>query len=420
MKKTLTVNCGSVLLLSDREHILDQYDTITFNCGGVAVSDAIYAELMKKNTMFNCGSTSILPAPKNPVRVEGRLQVEEGDSFEGMTPVCDEAVLAPECVAAVEKMEGLMVLGTLYYHQDIPLGVISGIRARNRVPYEGGSKLIFEDVTLDDAGAWQAGGRYFVTRSLFAMDGDVLRALRERDVKFRCQRLYIDEALYETHADLFTRNEELRLIPEGHAVAREAAPLLDLYVTHGEKIYLMDDLTIAKRDAKYLDKFISLIVKGEVKLPIECVGDARKKIKADAIRVFEGEYLQIDSFRTLGHDFFEAAKAQGQEYAIEVDGALILGDDVTAEDVRIITYFAVDGAALAPSATHAHLSQVGGEVDGVLLGGLSELRQMYASMPPEAQAGLAAMIPGQFRTLLGLEAGDADSTQINCGSYMLI
>ena len=132
--------------------------------------------------------------------------------------------------------------------------------------------------------------------------------------------------------------------------------------------------------------------------------------------------MQIDGIKTISRAMLQSAQAAGTRYTADVDGILILEDDVTIEDIQSFISLKVDGVLLTPNATHAYLSSIS-TVDGSMLGSISEIKKMASDSPDAMRQQLGGMLPKQLLQALGLaadnETGD-NGTMLNGSPFVLI
>jgi len=415
----MIVNTGAVIILKDRENMLEQYDTLVFNCGNVLISGELYAKATAANAMFNCGDVAVIKEPQRPVRISGLLTLGANSDHAGCYVVCDDAHITAQGVAAVESMEGMAVLDTLYHPQSVG-GTFAAVRASKTTVYPDDAQLVRGDawISAQNLSKWQKKTKYFLSGTAFALDTDALGALEAQGTSFLCEKLYMYEKDVERFGGLFVA-KDMHPVPDGYAVVERSAPLMDMYATHGERIYLLGDVTVQPRDVRHLPLLQSLIVKGTAKLPLEHIQACKAVIKADKVHVFEGELIHVNGMQTISHAMLATANAIGTRYTLHVNGAVLFEDAVTHEDAQAVASLHVNGAVSAPGAVHAHLNAVTEKINGVLLGSLSEIKAMIEAMPGEAGKMFGGALPGPLAKLLGIE-GEGNASVVNGGSYTLM
>ena len=419
MKKSLTVNCGNVVILSDRENTLENYASILFNCGNVYVADSINAKLATLDVTYNCGNTTIVEAPKNPVEVKG-LATISGDEYAGLFPVCEKALVTPAGVPHLASLEGMIVMGKLYYPEGAG-SIPASIRAGGKVPYPADAKPIIGDAWLrpQDGGAWMPDTKYFIAGTAYALDAEYVNKLANQGTSFVCGNIFLYEGMEPLLGKTF-KGEKVTLIPDGYAFAKDGAPLMDLYATCGKKVYVLNDLTVQPRDARHITRFESILVRKTAQLPLEHFDALESVIRAEKVELFEGELLNINGFQTLSHDMLKIANEQGIKYTIKVNGFLLIEDDVTDEDMRAIAAIKINGAISAPGVTHMRLNQAASKVNGAILPSISELKKMVQDSPENLTKTLGGMAPGPIAKMLGIDPDEGSASTINCGNYVLI
>ena len=423
MSKSLIVNTDSMLLLKDRESIIESYDSLIFNCDSILISDEMYAKALAANAVINCDNMNVIKTPQNPVRVNGLLTIDANSDYIDCFVVCDNVHITAGGAAAIAKMEGMAVLGTLYHPQSMG-GALSTVRASSVVAYPDDARLVVGDahLSMQNLGKWRRDTKYFLSRTVFALEEEVLRAMKAQNTSFFCKKLYLYQKDVEEFGNLFSA-DNVQLVPDGHAVAERSATLMDLYAAHGERIYLLDDVTVQPRDVRHLPLLQSLIVKGTAHLPMEHLRACKEVIEADAVHVFEGELMGINGFAAISHAMLAAANANGICYTLNVNGVALFEEDVTYEDVKAIASIRrINGAISAPGVTHAHLNAVAEKINGALLGSLSEIRAMIEAMPGEAGTMFGQALPGPIAKMLGIvkEEREGNSAVINSDSYTLM
>lgn len=418
--KKLHVNAGSVLLLNDRNNTLDQYEKISFNAGSVVATSALYASVASKG-QFNAGSTHIIDTTAEIVYHKG-LFVADGSELGNVYLVCDSLHVLPGADKAMAKLAGGTVFNAIYKASSVDSACLAKLTAKNTFDVADDAILRFDSLRLtgDAVSSLVSGGNYFVNATVYASDEQALATLRKNGIHIACKELFIAENLLADYAQLFTA-EKLTTVPAGFAIVKDGDSLLNLYANHGDKIYLLGGLSIQSNDEAHLDYFEKIIACKRVSVPLALLAKAKKVISCDKFRVYEGELLDVEGFQTISHDMLSAASAAGIRYTLQVNGFALFNEDVTTEDIKAIASISVNGAISAPSALHAHLSQVSTGIDGMMMGSIPEIKALLASLPEGVSDMAGAQIPPQMAQLFGMD-GDKqndDLATINTGSYVL-
>ncbi len=417
--KSLTVNCDSVVLLKDREDILTQYDNAVFNCATVTVSDALYAKLMSANVVFNNAKTNVIAPPQNPVRLTGLTTLGANAGYEGAFLVADDMLVLPEGAEKLDALEGALILGKIYHPDNA--AVPGKIRANKFIPYPANAIPEMGDVWLraNEGRKWLPDTEYFVSGTAYALDAAHLKELKAQGNVFHCGTVYLYESMQAEYGAMFGGAKTI-CIPDGYAFVKDSAPLMDLYATHGKKIWLNADLTVQPREVKYLNMFESVLVQKTARLPLDHLEACQRVISAAKVSVYEGELMNINGFQIVSKAMLEEANRAGTKYTVNVNGAMLIEDDVTPQDIEAIVSMRINGAVSAPTVTHAYLNKLG-RINGVLLPALSELKKMVEQSPDGLISGLGGMIPGPIAKMLGVKGmDDGASTVLNCAHYTLI
>ena len=278
------------ILIRDEQNTLDTFDKIMLNGCKVIATQELNAKLLQKNAMFNGCNTTVIQTPRNPVYAQGRITLDNDNPYAGKYLICNDAIVTLDSLAALETMEGLYVMGTLYHPQSLPQSAFSNTQASHFVLYPDDALLVFENethLTAANAANWKANTHYCLLETLFATDSAALNALSQRNVRFDCDTLYICENDLEAHHTMFTY-ANLEIIPAGYTLISNTMSLTDLYANGGERIYLLHGLTITPRDVKNLTLFTSIVAKGTVTLPFEALAEGKRVIQTNRFKPLKG------------------------------------------------------------------------------------------------------------------------------------
>lgn len=346
----LNLNCGEAILLHDSEAFLAQFDEININCGAMTVSSALNSVLAQKAGCINCGSTQVIQTPKNPVLKEGRVTIERADSFAETYLVCKgDCVITPEGARALDGMEGLLVLGKCFYPDTVKSKVAGAIRGKLKIAYPTGYEVRLGglDLTEEAARRQKDGDRTFFSGRITVLSDEALTIAERKGLCYACGQLVAGEVLSERCRKI-VRSEKTVIVPEGHGLVTSPDTLNSLYYAAGDKIFCLCGLRIQPKDREDCKKFTSIVVHGRAEVSECCMAAVQGVLQAKELKVFRGELLEVNGERHFSHEMLEVARQRGTQYTIRSNGALVLDDDVTADDLDAIAAIDFNGTLVAP------------------------------------------------------------------------
>jgi len=365
MEKSLNINAGNATLLNDRLEMFDGYGSVNINCGNVLATRKAYDKLLSMGVHLNCGNTTILDITGEIAELPGKTVITADMSYAGRYLFCDGNLI-------VQDAKGLDGITGLYAHnlfcpESVSLPAVMGITA-NRVVYPDGAKLTFADTTLgeDSPIILEGGALHWVHGEITALDGNALEKLRLKNIAFHCKRLTIYAGLYEKYRDMF-QADGCTFIPDGYAVTGGISLDAATALLYGEKLYVRGDMMIHHDQAQHLSGFSSLIVNGEVTMPVSAAAAFKAVGKANGYNLYEGALLEMNGVQTLSHDQLQTALNKGLPYSIQVNGVVCFMEGVTAEDVGAVASISCNGVIIAPGTARGALDSKIKEINGTIL-----------------------------------------------------
>ena len=408
-ENSLSINCGTAFILSDREGFLERYEEININCGTLLASAKSYAGLMAKGASINCGNSTIRDISGEITQLEGGAAITEDMDFSGRFVISSgDAVVKGDGGKALAEAEGAHFNGTLFYPQERGSAFLAKVTGRKQ-PYPEDAHLVFEDKQLDELLYSIPDGKshIWVHGEITALDERSLRKAREKGLRYACRSLFITESFDGSYGGLFNA-EERTLMPDGY----NAVPMLKLTAgeaaLHGPCIYVRGDLTMDKTDEGCLSEIESIIVKGTATIPASCAKAFRAVGKADAYELVEdnlGDIMRVNGFQVIGHDHLQSVLAKGETIRVKVNGFLLFDENVTAGDMAAIESMKVNGAVVMPDAAQGALSRKISKVNG-MINSIEAITKMTGMTLPEI-----------FEKL---QSSQTAGTNINTGFYVLV
>jgi cytoskeletal protein CcmA (bactofilin family) len=389
--------------LSDKEGILDGYDTVHINCGTFIATPEVNAKLGGKNAQINAGTTRIREITGKILQLDAGAVIDGNADYKGLFIIAAGDLIARgEGAAKLGVAEGVIVTGTLYYPESSNAAALAKVSG-NKQSYPDGAELLLGDYTLEKALAAVPKDRKHIWApgKITALNRKTLEEAKASNRRIGCASLFINERLNDTYGDLFDCPDRA-LVPDGYEVSGnlESAEL-PLY---GPRIYVDGNFSMEEKDLPLLEAIESIVVKGKARLPASTVQMFRKKGRADDYEVFEGRLVVINGFTQFGRG--RLAEAAGGKITLLVNGCLVFDDDLGAEDVAGIAALSYNGVVLAPAAVNAALAPKVKEANG-FMGDPATIEKLTGKSLRE----LAAAYMGGH---------DDGSRSINTGTYLLI
>ncbi|GHU15172.1 hypothetical protein FACS1894163_00970 [Spirochaetia bacterium] len=353
--KTLRINCGTALLLKDREHLLDRYEKVNLNCGTLIVSSEINAKLAEKNASLNTGTVHIHDIKGEVVRLNSNTVIDGKTSYKDLFVLATEdLIISGKGAESFREAEGGIVTGVLYYPESTDMACLAKVQGDMR-SYPDDAQVVLGNRTLEQALADAAPGKkhIWVSGELTALDEKTAARAREEHFTITSRSLLTYEGLNKAYGDLFI-SPQRSLVPDGYELTGsiKSAEL----VLHGPKLYVQGNLDFEEKDLGVLEEMESIIVKGRANLPSSCAKAFRKIGQADDYYVFEGRLHTVNGFEQFSHDQLRTMAERGDRLTITVNGCLLFADDVTADDMEAIAALSYNGMVLIPGVAKGALS----------------------------------------------------------------
>ena len=149
-KKKLMVNCGTALILSDREGTLNSFDSIMINCSKFFASGKAYASLIGKGAMVNSGSSTVREVNGEITQLSGDTEVTESMDYTGKFVICSgNAIVRDDGEKAFAGSEGVHVTGAIFYPKERETAFLSKVTGKT-VAYPQNAHLVIGDKKLDE------------------------------------------------------------------------------------------------------------------------------------------------------------------------------------------------------------------------------------------------------------------------------
>lgn len=275
---SVTVNAATVITSPATQGLLARHEVALTAADSIEVPDGEDVQAAMQNGSFTIGASSVSPAQRTILIVNGRLVVEPGaeKSLEGYVKiVVNGAVLCPESVAGALSSR-LSVNGSMTTYPDDAVLL-------KRTFVVDGTFLLRAKPAL-----------YYAERCVVMLDPAIdARALSEKGVRFKTQTALIGERLAEAAVPMFSDTTDIRILPDGCAFVDGGATLGDALLKRcGMKLYVNGDLTVDHDASKALEKLEYLVVSGEVRLP-KALLDAFSAVRAEykSIKVVRGRQI---------------------------------------------------------------------------------------------------------------------------------
>ena len=364
MNKTLCINTGTALLLNEGSDAFSGYSSVSINTGNAIVSRKMYDKLIQLNVSLNCGNMSIIDICGNVVELASGTTITESMSYCGCYLLCD-GKLVIESAKGIADVTGLYA-NTIFNPESVDLNTVKGITSIRRVHYPDGAKLLLKSITLDEETVFTMDKpAYFVDGTITALDSNSLGILSQKEVSFICNKLIIHTSHYEKYRGMFKAGK-IVLVPDDHTFVEDIKLDAATSAIYGDKLFVFGDLKIMHDQAKHLQGFASLIVKGTATMPVSAAKDFKKIGKADDYDFYEGVLVNVNGRETYDHAQLQEAQRLGISYTIKVNGEVAFLEDVTAEDIEAISAVYCNGVIYASgnarSALDSKIRAMNGEI----------------------------------------------------------
>jgi hypothetical protein len=394
MKKTLNINTGMALLLSDQTDALSGFDSVAINAGLVIASRKAYDKLIGMGVSINSGSMNIIDVVGEIVELAGNTVITASMTFGGCYILCDGNLV-------IEDAKGLSGITGIYAKRifnpnSVDLSAVKGITAQHRFIYPDGAKLHLGSIALgDDAHIILESSHHWVHGTITALDSGALEKLLLKGASFQCGKLIIHAGHYERFSDMF-KAENFVFIPDGHTFVGETTLDAATSVLHGDKLFVYGDLMIPHDQALHLSGFSSLIVKGTATMPVSAAKDFKACGKADDYDMYEGVLMKVNGTKNIDHEQLQFAISMGIVYTMRVNGILAFLDDVTAEDTGAIASIDCNGLVYAPGKARGPLASKLIRVNGEILD-IGQYGNEQNDAPNGADEGESYINAGNYR-----------------------
>jgi len=360
-EKSLSINCGSAFILSDKGGFLENFEGVTINCKTLLASSKVYATLMSKNAAINCMSSTVREINCEIVQLsDGTIITENMDFTDKFIISQGNIIIRDNGGKALEKTEGVYVGGALFYPEgggDYFLAKVIG----EAKPYPGEAFITFGDKKLAEliSGLPKDKTLVWLDGEITAIEETALKKAKSKGLSFTCNSLLITEILFKEYGNLFSCKEAI-IIPDGYELVRDLLKLTESTAAiYGPKIYVCGDLILEKKDLGCLNDIESLVVTGTATIPASCAKDFRRLGKAADYKLVEDEVdntIIINGTQTIGHDYLQALNTEGKSISIKLRGLLVFDESVTAADMGVIEFFYNYGMVIIPDEAHGALA----------------------------------------------------------------
>lgn len=389
MATKLRINAGKALLIKNPPESYSDYESINFQAGSVLIARQVYDKLIRMNVSFNSGQINILDIEGEIVELPSGTIINESSSYNGCYIICDGNLIVTN-KSGLDGITGLYA-DRIFHPQSIDLSSIKGVVSSSRVAYTEEAVLWLKNIKLDEnmAPTLKENTLYWVHGGISALNREVLEKINPKSIKFHCKSLTIYPSLYEKYSDLF-QTEDLKLIPDGHRLAKDVSLDSNTSYLYGEKLYVQGDLTVQQDQAVLLKDFTSIIVKGTATLPISAA-NYKSIINADDYDLYEGMLKKVQGNTTLDHEQLQYALNQGIRYSLRINGVLSFNEDVSLSDLDAISSVRCNGVIRIANKLRGALESKTKHINGEIVN-LDELKSLTTD-----EAGVTRINTGFFR-----------------------
>jgi len=406
-ENSLSINCGTAFILSDREGFLEKFDSISINCGDFLASAKAYAGLMARGATVNSGSNKIREISGEIVQLDGGTVITEDMDFTDKFVVSGgDAVVGGNGGKALLNAEGAHFAGTIFYPRERGSAFLANVTG-DKQPYPQDAHLVFGDKKLGEllSGIPDGKTHIWVHGEITAMEEEAFQKAVEKGLRFTCTSLFTMEAYNEKFGAMIESSGRV-VVPEGYEVTPGIQLTAGEAALFGPRIYVRGNMKLSKKDENCLDELEGIIVKGTATIPSSCAKAFRAIGKADKYELIAddvGEVMVVNGFQSIGHDYLQALIEKGETIRINVNGFLLFDEGVTAGDMDAIESIKINGFAIMPDAAQGALSSKIGKINGFTLS-------------IEVITKLTGMTLPEILVKLRIDEG----TSINTGFYLLV
>ena len=401
-KRKLTVNCGLACLLNDRQGSLDNYDHVTINSGTVIISSEVNSKLSAKGGTINSGDLLIRDIKGEILQLDDGAVIDGNAMLKGFFVIAkDNLLVKKDGMKALEELEGLIALGTVYYPISLNLPSLIKVSGKKQ-PYPDDAQVFLGDHTLESLGAMLKSDKHiWISGRLEALDRKAFENIKAQGYTISCGKLLTFQGLNEEFGGIINCPQRT-LVPDGYEIIRKIHDgELALY---GEKLYVDGNFAMNEDDIPALEELEAIIVKGKASLPARAVKIFRSKGKAEDYFIFEGRLIVINGFEQFSHSRLEASAMKGEKLSFQVNGCLLFDEDVSPEDIECIASLSYNGSVLISGAASSALARKVKTGNG-FMGDASQLE---------------AMTGKNIKDLFGHQTPeDSVNSTINLGVYIL-
>lgn len=401
----LNINCEIACLTGDKGEVLEQYDAINLNCETYIASSSVNAKLLEKGANINSENIVITDYEGEFIQLSGGVISDTAD-YSGMyIIVSGDIVLQGQGVSAFEKAEKVFLSGTVYYPDACNQNVLSRIQGKKRAYPDGSFVLLgnqelqklLADLPKELRQVWVAG-------EVSVFREEELQQAENRNLQIYCDSLFMPEPFFPRYEATFHTSDVI-LVPEGHKVTGPLTLNEATSVLYGKKLYVRGPFLIDQKNAEYLKEFESILVKGCASLPVSCAKAFKEVGQADHYQLYEGRLYHVNGWEMFSHDRLKTMTEKSDKITLSINGFVIFGQDVTAEDMEAIVSVSCNGFIVLPGAAQGALSQKTETINGFTVD-MDSLQQMTGLSLPELVQKIGA----------GQKSG---SGNINTDIYML-
>lgn len=408
MAKAMMINCGNALMLTWRPELLEGIDTLVMNCGSLAVSPAVNAQLNKLRLVMNAGDTALLEVSGPVVDLGENNRLEAGTDYTGSYLAANEDLLVTQAAAdALTSLDGLYVPERLVTPEGLDPARLGQVTAGQWLTYPAGTDVVeLEDVelTAELAASMPAGTALWTAGRLVALEPAALADAEQKGLAFTAGSLLCHRAAAEKYIGKLLQSKKTTLVPDGYAAVKPAGGLRALAAAWGSKLYVQGDLTLTAADLPALEALEGLVVEGRLSLPVAGAAAFRAMGgRAESIFPYEGTLWQVKGQETMTHAQLQAARDAGLQYTLQVSGHLALAEDVTIQDLDAILSVHYKGVVKVPGALRPLLAAKVAEGKGVM-----------------TDADDAAEISGEWAILESMGVKKEECSVKNMGSFRML
>lgn len=270
-KKSLKVNVVMCDMREISEEVLKAHDKIQVNAAIVLISKESKELIAKYNVSINSAYVCQVDNDAEVTIKNGKYQILPGQkpSVPTILLVNGKLNIAPNTEEVLDSYTSIIVNGRV----DCPKGMsggIANIQINGKTEFYPDNAILLKNTfVLDKVFMLRAEqSDYYASSKVVLLDNSLdLKELAEKKVHFITPEALISEDLAEAAIDLFDKETEIKLLPEGCAFIDNDVTFSEKILRrYGNKLYINGDLTFDADSESSLKQLKYLNVNGTVKI----------------------------------------------------------------------------------------------------------------------------------------------------------